>query len=295
MRSFISQVNDKIIRKVDYKLSRQYGVIYKTSFIDISANDSVQEQVNNESVNDFIGDRHEIYGARLFKDNFSTSFKVYTECLLYRITFQILSPFSANAKLGIFNEKSTVGIIDLCTIDNGTKTALPEGEYELNIWYDTDVFNSLCPAELNQEREYFKIHTIPFGTTSINELPVASEEEFGKVYQYTGATTASLTSGYIYKCVQVTSSTYAWKALFAMKDGYEFYAYTDSAENGSPIYRLMPRVINVDPYETEDKVPVPIDVNVHVTGNSEESAFAFITLETYPIAFAGIDTKRIES
>ena len=66
MRSFISQFNDKLLKRTDYILSRQYGVIYKTSFIDISANDSVQEQVNNESVNDFIGDRHEIYVRYLF-------------------------------------------------------------------------------------------------------------------------------------------------------------------------------------------------------------------------------------
>ena len=45
------------------------------------------------------------------------------------------------------------------------------------------------------------------------ELPVASEEELGNIYQYIGNTTFSLTNGHFYKCVSNGGSTpvYSWE------------------------------------------------------------------------------------
>jgi hypothetical protein len=55
------------------------------------------------------------------------------------------------------------------------------------------------------------------GSTSIQvaALPVASSTEEGKIYQYTGSTTASLTNGYFYKCVSdgEDPATYSWEEV----------------------------------------------------------------------------------
>lgn len=41
------------------------------------------------------------------------------------------------------------------------------------------------------------------------ELPVASEEELGNIYQYIGETTASFTNGYFYECIE-NNGSYSW-------------------------------------------------------------------------------------
>lgn len=46
----------------------------------------------------------------------------------------------------------------------------------------------------------------------VDTLPTAAASEVGKIYQYTGADTATLTHGYFYKCVESTTTpgTYEW-------------------------------------------------------------------------------------
>ena len=43
----------------------------------------------------------------------------------------------------------------------------------------------------------------------VSTLPAASADELGKVYQYTGATTADLTNGYFYQCIE-SGGSYVW-------------------------------------------------------------------------------------
>lgn len=49
----------------------------------------------------------------------------------------------------------------------------------------------------------------------VSQLPVASADELGNIYQYVGATDTNYTKGYFYECVEVTPATdpktYEWK------------------------------------------------------------------------------------
>lgn len=52
-------------------------------------------------------------------------------------------------------------------------------------------------------------------TIQVDTLPTATSELEGTIYQYIGATTATLTNGYFYKCVESTETvgTYLWTAI----------------------------------------------------------------------------------
>lgn len=54
-----------------------------------------------------------------------------------------------------------------------------------------------------------------------SSLPVASASEVGNVYQYVGATTATLHTGYFYQCIEdatVTPHTYSWQNIPVQDD-----------------------------------------------------------------------------
>lgn len=52
-------------------------------------------------------------------------------------------------------------------------------------------------------------------TIQVDTLPTATSELEGTIYQYVGATTAALTNGFFYKCVESTETagTYLWTAI----------------------------------------------------------------------------------
>lgn len=54
----------------------------------------------------------------------------------------------------------------------------------------------------------------------VNELPTASAEEEDKIYQYVGATTATLTNGFFYKCISdgETPASYEWINIPVQED-----------------------------------------------------------------------------
>ena len=64
------------------------------------------------------------------------------------------------------------------------------------------------------------------GSIQVDTLPEASLEYKDKIVQYTGATTATLTNGYFYKCVEHTETegetitvTYSWDNIDVMEAG----------------------------------------------------------------------------
>lgn len=50
------------------------------------------------------------------------------------------------------------------------------------------------------------------GGGAVEELPEAGADTLGKIYQYAGETTAGLTHGYFYECVE-NDSAYSWSPL----------------------------------------------------------------------------------
>lgn len=57
------------------------------------------------------------------------------------------------------------------------------------------------------------------GGYTVEELPEASAELFGKVYQYIGETTDTLTKGYFYVCTTNESAEYIWEQTEVQKPG----------------------------------------------------------------------------
>ena len=81
-------------------------------------------------------------------------------------------------------------------------------------------------GELGSEKDTNKIkigdgvnawNDLPYSGGSViqvEELPEASEDELGKIYQYVGATGDSLTNGYFYKCTSAGSpAVYSWTRI----------------------------------------------------------------------------------
>lgn len=82
-------------------------------------------------------------------------------------------------------------------------------------------------------------------------LPQASEEEVGKIYQFTGTTDANYTNGYFYKCVSdgQEPATYSWEQVDVMPaDGTipaDRFASTSGLADGN--YRLRLTMTNGAP------------------------------------------------
>ena len=60
-------------------------------------------------------------------------------------------------------------------------------------------------------------------TIQVSSMPTASASELGKVYQYIGSTTSTLTHGYFYECVSDGESTptYSWSQVEVSKGGHD--------------------------------------------------------------------------
>lgn len=60
-------------------------------------------------------------------------------------------------------------------------------------------------------------------TIQVDTLPIAGADELGKVYQYIGSTTLTLTHGYFYECVSDGESTptYSWSQVEVSKGGHD--------------------------------------------------------------------------
>lgn len=73
-------------------------------------------------------------------------------------------------------------------------------------------------ADTGKWREYSSGQTIQVAT-----LPTAGADELGKVYQYIGSTTLTLTHGYFYECVSdgAGTPTYSWANVPTSKGGHD--------------------------------------------------------------------------
>lgn len=78
-------------------------------------------------------------------------------------------------------------------------------------------------------------------TIQVEELPTASATLVGKIYQYVGATTASLTNGYFYQCTQVAGS-YVWIQKNVQSNDGAAVEYTTAIPIGSDIKDKFYRV-----------------------------------------------------
>lgn len=303
MRSFVSQFNDKLLKRTDYILSRQHGVLTRTTYIDTTSTDSTQAQVNEESKYDDVRDKHGIYGAMIYDDHYQLDFPCYESCLLYKVTFQIISAFDEGTKIGIFNEKAPVVILDVpnpgtaAEIDfyQSINTILaPSSNIDYILSYDIDHDSNQVPIKqvytaANTDYPSNPDHDPPYdryGRDS-NIMPdpslgIIKEED---IFKFTGTTYTSggrtFTKGNYYRKFINIFDQASWMDVYGMSTlGYECYKIHDYLDR---VYRVAPRIINVDPYETEDGVPVPINIHARVIGNESASAFGYLTVETYPI------------
>lgn len=78
-------------------------------------------------------------------------------------------------------------------------------------------------------------------TIQVEALPTASATLVGKIYQYVGATTASLTNGYFYQCTQVAGS-YVWIQKNVQSNDGAAVEYTTAIPTGSDIKDKFYRV-----------------------------------------------------
>lgn len=283
MRSFISQFNDKLLKRTDYILSRQYGVLSRTEYIDTTTTDSTQSQVNEESKYDDVRDKHGIYGAMIYDEHYQLDFPCYESCLLYKVTFQIIAPFDAGTKIGIFNEKAPIVILDITDADQ----AAPDHDFytELNadvqslassyVEYTTDPVKGVVPIDSIYD-------AIVWTETG---LPDTAEYAEGTLVHYLGDTYptdhhAIARKGFYYKKV-IEGLSQSWVPVNGFNSiGYECYTVKDPIDN---VTRMVPRIVNVDPYETDQGVPIPINIHARIIGNESKSAFGYLTVETYPI------------
>lgn len=99
-------------------------------------------------------------------------------------------------------------------------------------------------------------------TIQMNELPTATEELFGTVYQYTGDTTDDYVNGYFYQCAIVDDGSggtaYGW-----VEKEVQSGTLTISAEEGQQIQQLEDGLyVHVDDWlEDVDLLPMGEDIN----------------------------------
>ena len=107
-------------------------------------------------------------------------------------------------------------------------------------------------------------------TIQVETLPTASASEVGNIYQYIGATTATLTNGYFYECVE-DSGSYNWVEKEVQKNEdvphwsgtrAEYEAQKDNIEDGTYVSIL-------DDIDTHELVDVVEEDNMNpVTSNA---------------------------
>ena len=70
-------------------------------------------------------------------------------------------------------------------------------------------------AATKSASELYMVTDAEDSTIQVDTLPTASVDVLGKIYQYVGATTASCTNGYFYKCVSdgAVTPTYSWQQV----------------------------------------------------------------------------------
>ena len=317
MRSFITETNKKnLLKRTDYILSRQYGVLARTTYIDTSSTDSTQAQVDAESKYDNIRDKHNIVGAMIYDEHYQLDFPCYESCLLFKVTFQVMAPFDQGTKIGIFNDKAPVVIIDM----HNPETAGEEHDYyeEINdivignhAYVETPYDNYVVLSQFNDNMDSIIIPSIygakntnyPNGNPDIygrdsNVMPEINDPESPStsrindydVFKFTGDDYSvkpdffDITWYFNHNQYYQVSppgtlpGTRWWRPVYLDdRIGYEYYYIYDSNE------RLIPRIINVDPYETEDGEMIPVQLHARVIGNESKSAFGYLTVETYPV------------
>lgn len=307
MRSFITEAKPGLLKQTDYVLSRQYGILSRTKYIDTTTTDSTQSQVNAESKYDNARDKHGIYAAMIYEDHYQLDFPCYESCLLFKVTFQVMAPFDAGTKIGIFNDKAPVVILDMHNPD----TAASEYDYfaeitanatsEQNIphtlfesSFDANYEHIIIPSTYNAKNtDFTSAEDDPYGRTK-NVMPDVNHPNInvGDVFKFTGANysyeyyvdgqliaTWQFKTG-VYYIVSIIDGNRWWiPAYLSDTIGYEYYFVSDNTGSS----RVMPRIINVDPYETDDGELIPIQLHARVIGNETKSSFGYLTIETYPI------------
>jgi hypothetical protein len=315
MRSFITEFKPGLLKRTDYILSRRYGVLTRTQYIDTNTTDSTQTRVNEESKFDNLRDKHGIYGAMIYDEHYQLDFPCYESCLLYKVTFQVMAPFDAGTKIGIFNDKAPVVIMDMHDPDmHDPDTAGEEYDYYAEINsnvvtpFESPYQNFVANVQFNDNMDAIIIPSIYNAKTTDYPTPVGGPDIYGRdtnvmpeindplspsteliknyeVFKFTGTDyTEEPVSGVIwyfkhdqyYQVLPKGSQLRWWLPVHAYDAlGYEYYLLGDD--------RLMPRIINVDPYETDEGAPVPIQLHARVIGNESKSAFGYLTVETFPI------------
>lgn len=312
MRTFVSEVAPNLIKKTDYILSRQYGVLTRTTYSPTNTTDSTQSQVNEESKFDNIRDKHGIYGGMMYDEHYQIDFPCYESCLLYKVTFQVIAPFDAGTKIGIFNDKAPVVILDVYDPTNAgdehdyhneinatvEDPLVPIDESVYTSTFDTNYENIIIPSIYNAKNTNFTdaAHD-PYGRDS-NVMPDVNFPTLivGDVFKFTGE---SYTYDYYkdgqliatwhfvknnYYIITIVNGDRWWLPVFLSDNiGYEYYFIKEPIDASSVVTRTMPRIINVDPYETDEGELIPVQLHARIIGNESKSAFGYLTVETYPI------------
>lgn len=305
MRSFVNEVAPNVMQRTDYILSRNYGVMKRTGYINNTSTDSTQSRVNEESKFDNVRDKHGIYGGMMYDEHYQIDFPCYETCVLYKVTFQVMAPFDAGTKIGIFNDKAPVVVIDVHEPD----TAGSEYDYSAELFANIDTHGQTMPDSMVQCTFDDKYETIIlpliysakstdftdaehdiYGRTS-NILPDVNHQliNVGDIFRFTGEdysvqASESLTyyykKGYFYK-VCIKDDARCWLPAYIFDNvGYEYYYVVDPIDNTA---RAIPRIINVDPYETDEGELIPVQLHARVIGNESKAAFGYLTIETYPV------------
>lgn len=83
---------------------------------------------------------------------------------------------------------------------SASKLSKTDIDNALSITSENPVQNKVITNALNDKENKFRVTLIP----------IASASDVGKIIQYIGSNTSSLTSGYYYQCVEVSTGVYDW-------------------------------------------------------------------------------------
>lgn len=101
----------------------------------------------------------------------------------------------------------------------------------------------------------------------VSTMPTASSTLEGKVYQYVGATNASYTNGYFYKCVE-ESGVYSWQQLDVQPSG-------QAGDNGVPRYHLTCDASSANRLSSANK-PIFLDILNYYLSHNNRLPFVFL-------------------
>lgn len=176
----------------------------------------------------------------------------------------------ATGKFRVFEGGGSGGASNLADLEDVLLTALADGQ--TLVWDDTEEkwVNSSVIANKQDKLQF---------TT----LPEPTSELVGKIYQFTGTTTALYTHGYWYECKEISSGTYSWVET---SGGGTDYTAGDGID-------ITDDTISIDPMPAEDMDDVidelPTGGNIAVTGYVPLGTLLPFYGETVPDFFLACD------